>query len=175
MSEETENLVIGTFSYVDQAKKAIGELREGGFEEVELYSPLPNHDLEDEMYLGKKRSPVRRMTLLGGLTGCLGAFLFTSWMSIDYPIRTSAKSLISIPAFVVIAFECTILLGAIFTLVGMGHFSKIPWPFGKPGYKPEFSNDKFGLTVRVPKAKAGEVESLLSSAGAEDVESKYVR
>ena len=54
------NYIIGSFKFVDDTQKAIKSLREAGFEDVELFSPLPNHDLEDEMYLGKKRSPVRR-------------------------------------------------------------------------------------------------------------------
>lgn len=175
MATKVDHLVIGSFTYVDQVKEAIQDLRAKGYEDFEFFAPLPNHELEDEMYKGKRRSPVRMFTLLGGLTGCLGAFLFTSWMSIDYPIRTSAKTLISVPAFVIVAFECTILLGAIFTLLSMGHFSRIPNPFAKPGFKPHFSNDKFGLAVKVAKDKAGDVEELFSQRGAFEVENKYVR
>ena len=169
MADLVEHLVIGSFTFVDEAKEAIQSLRDKGVEDFELFTPLPNHELEDEMYKGKVRSPVRMFTLLGGLTGCFGAFLFTSWMSIDYPIRTSAKSLVSIPAFVIIAFECTILLGAIFTLASMGHFSRVPSPFSKPGHKPEFSNDKIGLSVRVAKEKCSEIEELFKSLGADEV------
>jgi len=170
-----ENIVIGSFEFADDTQKAIVKLREAGYDEVQLFSPLPNHDLEDEMFRGKKRSPVRRCTLLGGLTGCLGAFLFTSWMSVDYPIRTSAKSLISVPAFVIIAFECTILLGAIFTLIGMGHFSRVPNILQNPAHRPEFTNNRFGLAVKVPRSKNDDVEGIFSSLGAEKTEVQYVR
>jgi len=169
------NMIIGTFEFADDTQKAITKLREAGFDDVQLFSPLPNHDLEDEMYFGKSRSPVRMFTLLGALTGCLGAFLFTSWMSIDYPIRTSAKALISVPAFVIIAFECTILLGALFTLVGMGINSRVPNIFLNPAHRPEFTNNRFGLAVKAPKGKNDELEDILSSSGAEKTEVQYVR
>lgn len=164
------SFVIAGFEFVDDTQKAIAQLRDKGFNDIELFSPLPNHDLEDEMYKGKRRSPVRMCTLIGATTGCLGAFLFTSWMSIDYPIRTSAKPLMSIPAFVIIAFECTILLGAISTLLGMGFFSRVPNIFQNNSHRPEFTNNRFGVSVKVDKSKSAEVEDMLLGLGAEKTE-----
>lgn len=168
-------LVIGHFKFVDDTQKAIRRLREAGEEQVELFSPFPNHDLEDEMYYGKKRSPVRRITLIGGLTGLTLAFLMTCWMSIDYPVRVSAKPLISIPAFVVIGFECTILIGSISNLLAMFHFSRIPNLFRNPGFRPNFTDGTFGLTVRVAKDKTDEIKQMFERGGASQVEVQYVR
>lgn len=168
-------LVIGHFKFVDDVQSAIRRLREAGFGEIELYSPAPNHDLEDELYLGKPRSPVRRFTLLGGLTGCLGGFLMTIWMSLDWPLRTSAKTVVSIPAFVVIAFECTILLGAIVTLIGMLLNSRIPTVASFPGFRPSFTNGTFGLVARVNKQQVDVASDKLKGCGASDVEIQYVR
>lgn len=168
-------LVIGHFKYVDDSVSAIDALRESGFKQIDTYSPVPDHDLEAKVYEGVTRSPVRMFTMLGGLTGCLGAFLFTTWMSIDYPIRTSAKPLMSIPAFVVIAFECTILLGAIFTLLSMGHFSRVPNIRSVKGHRPNFSDGTFGISVRVPEGSKKQVKELLEKAGAKQVDEEYVR
>ena len=99
----------------------------------------------------------------------------TCWMSIDYPVRVSAKPLISIPAFVVIGFECTILLGSIFNMLGMFHFSRIPNFFRFPGHRPNFSSGTFGLTVRAPKDKTEALKEMFEKGGAELVEVQYVR
>lgn len=168
-------VVVGHFKRIEQTKEAICKLREHGCSDIKLYSPFPCHELDDEMYRDKPRSPVRMITLLGGVTGCLGAFLMTSWMSVDWPIRTSAKPLISWPAFVIIAFECTILLGAIFTLLGMFHFSRIPNLWKSPGYSPKFSEGTFGLLARVGKAQVENTEAFLRDIGAHQVEVQYVR
>lgn len=168
-------MVVGHFEYVDDTEKAIEAVKAAGIDDFELYSPVPNHDLEEVIYRGKVRSPVRMFTLLGGLTGCLGAFLMTSWMSIDWPLRTSAKPIVSIPAFVIIAFECTILLGAIFTLIGMFHNSRIPDLFRAPGYRPQFTENIFGLVARVPKDQADSVKQQFVDCGAQEVEVQYVR
>lgn len=169
-------MVVGEFAKISELRHAIATMRSHGHDEnLEYFSPFPEHSIEEEMYRGKRRSPVRMFTLLGGATGCLGAFLFTSWMSIDYPIRVSAKPLISIPSFVVIAFECTILLGAIFTLLSMFHFSRIPALFSMPGFRPVFTEGTFGLTVRVKKEQSDQVKGQLESLGAQRVEVSYVR
>ena len=131
MAKETNNLVVATFKCPALAKKAIGWARDESMD-FDYFSPFPEHHLEDEYFEGKKRSPVRRITLLGAITGCLGAFLFTSWMSIDYPLRVSAKPILSYPAFFVIAFECTILLGALATMGALLHFCRLPHIFRTP-------------------------------------------
>ena len=168
-------LVIGHFSFLDDTLKVIRSLRDHGYEDLELYSAFPNHDLEEEVYRGKKRSNVRRFTLIGGLCGCLGAFLMTIWMSLDYPVRVSAKPLVSIPSFIVIGFECTILIGAICTLLGMFHYSRIPWLFGTPGHRPDFSEGTFGISVRIPKEQTDAVSQVMKSSGSDKVEVQYAR
>jgi len=170
-----DTVVIGHFDFLDDTMNTVRKLREGKFDGVEVFSPFPNHDLEDEVYYGKPRSPVRRFTLLGATTGCLGAFLMTTWMSMDYPLRTSAKTVVSIPAFVVIAFECTILLGGLFTLLSMFHFSRIPNLSFFQHYRPNFSEGTFGVTVRVEKAKAEALKKEFEAQGAKLVEVQYVR
>jgi len=171
-----DHFIIGTFSLASKANDAITELKKLGSDysdDIEYYSPFPDHHLEDNKYEGKKRSPVRRFTLLGTTTGCFGAFLFTSWMSLDYPIRVSAKPILSYPAFVIIAFECTILLGGIFTLLSMFHFCRIP-NFSRPAsFRNGFTEDKFGVVVKIDKDKAPELEEVLVNAGAEKVEVQY--
>ena len=174
-----EFVVVGHFRDSATAINAVRALREKGVKEVTGYSPFPCHDFEDELYVGKRRSPVRMFTLLGGLAGCFGAFLMTTWMSIDYPIRTSAKQLISVPAFVVIAFECTILLGAIITLASMGHFSQVPNLKGllgtEKGFNPKFTSGTFGLVVSSTKEGAPGLQETMESAGAKITEVEYVR
>lgn len=176
MSKEANYVVVGQFSKPKDAQLAVRAMKANGHDKnLSYYSPFPEHHLEDELFEGKKKSPVRFFTFLGGLTGCLGAFLFTTWMSVDYPIRVSAKPIISVPAFIVIAFECTILLGAISTLASMFHFSRIPWIFSSPGFRPSFTAGTFGVVVKVPKSKIAKVRLEMEELGADKVEVEYTR
>jgi hypothetical protein len=173
---EANYLVIGEFANAENARAAISELKDRGHDkDLRYFSPFPEHHLEDALYQGRKRSPVRRFTLLGAVTGCLGAFLMCSWMSIDYPLRVSAKPLVSIPAFVIIGFECTILIGSIVTLLAMFFFSGIPSIFQSAGFRPEFTEGTFGVVVKVPKEKSESLKSDMESWGAGKVEIEYRR
>lgn len=169
-------LVIGHFEYLDDTLNVIRKIKDEGREkDYEVYSGFPYHDLEDEIYKGKKRSPVRRFTLAGAVTGCLGGFLMTSWMSLDWPLRTSAKAILSFPAFVVIAFECTILLGALANISSMFHFCRIPNPFPNPGHRKPFSGGTFGVSLKVDKEETEKYETSFKEMGAKKVELQYVR
>lgn len=159
--------VVGVFSYADDLIQAIKKVKDSNLD-FRVYSPVPNHHIEELTLPGK--SPVRFITGLGALAGITGGFFLAIWCSMDYPLRVSAKDIVSVPAFVVIGYECTILLGGIFTLLALFHFCRLPNLFRKVGYDPRFSDDKFGLVVGCERDTVDDVASVLSSSGAEEVE-----
>src|SRR2546426_8785172 len=58
-------------------------------------------------------------TLIGGIAGCaVGAWL-TLYMSYDWPLVLGGKPVGSIPPYVVIMFEMTVLFGALSTILGI--------------------------------------------------------
>jgi hypothetical protein len=160
--------VLGVFGHLDAAVEAIGKLKAAGHEGYTVYSPIPRHELEGA--IAQPVSPVRMFTLIGGIAGCgIGAWL-TLYMSYDWPIVVGGKPVGSIPPYVVIMFEMTILFGALTTILG------IVWNAlyaarrqGTIAYDPRFSNDKFGIFVPADPARAGAVEQLLRGSGAEEV------
>ena len=157
---------LGVFREVDTAVKAIESLRAAGMTDLESYSPLPNHELEHALH--RPQSPVRLFTLVGALTGTAAGFALAIWTSLDWPLVTGGKPIVSLPAFVVIAFELTILLGALSTVAAVGLFSVL---LGKRGiaYDPRFSDDQIGIFVPSGGDQTGAVEQMLRSAGAVEV------
>jgi Protein of unknown function (DUF3341) len=158
--------LLASFVHVDAAVDAIRAVRALGIRDLVVYSAAPNHELEEA--LGERVSPVRLFTLIGGLSGCTAGFAMTIWMSYDWPVVVGGKSIASIPPYVVIAFELTILLGALTTVAAVAVFSIL---MGKRGiaYNPRFSDDQIGIFVPAGSDQAGRVEQLLRSAGAEEV------
>jgi hypothetical protein len=158
--------LLASFDHIDAAVDAIRGLRASGHRDMVVYSPAPNHELEEA--LNHKVSPVRLFTLIGGLTGCAAGFGMTLWMSYDWPVLVGGKPIGSVPPYVVIAFELTILLGALSTLAAVALFSVL---MGKRGvaYDPRFSDDQIGIFVPAGSDEAGQVENLLRSAGAVEV------
>ena len=101
--------VLASFEHIDSATDAIRGLRAKGHRDLTVYTSHPNHEVEEAV--GHTNSPVRLFTLIGGLTGCTAGFAMTIWMSRDWPLLVGGKTIGSIPPYVVIAFELTILPG----------------------------------------------------------------
>ena len=158
--------LLASFVHVDAAADAIRALRARGHRNLVVYTAAPNHEIEEA--LDQSVSPVRLVTLIGGLTGCAAGFGMTLWMSHDWPVLVGGKPIGSIPPYVVIAFELTILLGALSTVTAVGLFSVL---MGKRGiaYDPKYSDDQIGVFVPAAGDQAGAVEQMLRSAGAVEV------
>ena len=158
--------VLASFTQVDAATDAIRALRARGLRKFVVYSASPNHELEDA--LDHPVSPVRLFTLIGGLTGCAAGFGMTIWMSLDWPVLVGGKPIASIPPYVVIGFELTILLGSLATVAAVALLSVLQ---GKRGiaYDPSFSDDRIGIFVPGGADQQGVVEQLLRTAGAVEV------
>lgn len=155
--------VVGVYSYVDDAVKAVRAIKETPFE-LKVYSPVPNHELEH--LVEPQKSPVRRFTLVGGILGLISGFTLAIMCSLDYPLRVSAKDIVSVPGFVVIGYECTILFGALATLAGVFLNCRL---FSGFGFDPRFSGDKFGVVVACPTPDIDHVREKLLAAGADEV------
>ncbi len=160
---------LGVFAEVDTAVRAIEKLREAGMTELETYSPLPQHELEHALH--RPQSPVRLFTLVGGLTGAATGFALAIWTSLDWPLITGGKPIVSLPPFVIIAFEMTILLGALSTVLGLFINARLGPPGRDLAYDPSFSAGNFGVLVEAPEGKGGEARRILDEAGAAEVQS----
>lgn len=167
MSGERPMSLLGVFTGVDGLKAAAGALTSSGFQKVTVYSPVPMPEFEN-LFLPRK-SPVRMFTLLGGILGCIAGFWLTIWCSEQWNLITGGKPIVSIPPFVIIAFELTILLGTLATLLAVLIFSGLPTRRSKLFYDPRFSEDRFGLVVSCPPSQSTRAEQILKAQGAEEV------
>ena len=162
--------ILGVFAHVDTATRAIRELRARGLRSITTYSPVPLDDFEAALTgHGLPRSPVRLFTLVGGVTGTACGFALTIWTALKWNLITGGKPVVSIPPFVVIAFELTILLGGLCTLLGLLVTARLPSLKVPPQYDPRFTADRFGVEVSCEPGERRAVEDLLRGAGAEEV------
>ena len=91
----------------------------------------------------------------------------TLWMSSDWPIVVGGKPIDSAIPYVVIAFELTILLGALATLTGLVfHSLRNSTP---AAYDGRFTDDKIGIFVPCSADRRNAVKNLLETTGAEEV------
>ncbi|MDA2918801.1 DUF3341 domain-containing protein [Desulfobacterota bacterium AH_259_B03_O07] len=159
--------VIGIFSYVDSTVETIKSLKKAGFRNLRVYSPFPNHEIEE--VLDQPESIVRFFTLAGAILGAICGFTFTVLTSLDWPLSVSAKPIVSIPPYIIIVFELTVLFGALATLLGLLVNSRLRRNTPRGVYDPRFSEDKFGVVVACFKHNIPKVEEILKGSGAEEI------
>ena len=159
--------VVGVFGRLDGAVAAIESLKARGYANYRVYSPTPRPELADAV--ARKESPVRLFTLVGALTGTAFGFFYAIGTSLDWPLITGGKPIISWPPFVVIGFETTILIGSLVTVAAMFLFAGLPKLGRAPGYDPRFSDDKFGVVAFGGPAQLAEARDIFAATGAEEV------
>jgi hypothetical protein len=156
----TKSGILASYEYLDSTVDAIERLRKAGFKEIKAYTPYPEHHIEHA--LGYGESPVRVWTLVGGLTGAATGLAFTSWTSLDWPLVVGGKPLISVPAFVPIIFEMTVLFGALATVIGLFILSRIPNLKPAVVYDPEFTAGRYGVYVETSGDRLAEARKIMN-------------
>lgn len=156
--------MLGVFDGLDGAVEAVERLRKAKAGKVTVFSPMPSHDLEHALH--PPQSGVRMFTLVGGLTGTATGFALPTWTSLDWPLVTGGKPIISLPAWVIIAFELTILFGALSTVLGLFIVARLPNRKPLVVYDPSFSSDQYGVHVVPPAGREAEFRQILRDAGA---------
>ena len=165
----TTTSVLGVFAHVDTTLQAIRDLRAKGFSDLTVYTPIPVEEIEHEVEKVRPLSKVRLFTLVGALTGTATGFFLTIWSSLKWELVTGGKAPVSIPPFVIIAFELTILLGGLASALAILVLGQLPRLKPSPTDDPRFTLDRFGVAVACAPDKVESVQSLLSTAGAEEV------
>ncbi len=160
--------VTATFDDIHSLVGAVRSVRQEGCDDLQVSGPIMEHELEEA--LGKPASPVRRYALIGGLTGCISGFLITIWSSYYYPLVVGGKPLASVPAYVVIAFEMTILFAGISALIGMLIHNRMPARKLPASHNPDCTDDLFSLRVVCDTSRSAKVEDVLRSYGPGEVQ-----
>jgi hypothetical protein len=159
--------VMGVFRYLDELLVGIGALKKANMTIESIFSPTPCREIQE--VLGFSPSPVRYFTLVGGILGALGGFGLAIYAHSQWEFVSGGKPVVAWIPFIVIGFECCILLGVISTLLGMMIKNRMPRFRISDSYDPRFSQDRFGVLVSCREGEQHRVSSLLKGAGAEDV------
>jgi hypothetical protein len=150
------------------AVHAASQARDKGWKQLDMITPYPVHGAEKA--LGLKASWVPYVTLIAGLTGAAGGFLFQLWThSIDWKLNIGGKSPVAWPAIIPITFECGILVGGLATFVAMWVACHLPKANPKV-YDERLTDDRFALIIPLEAGmKDPEIEQFLKEAGADEV------
>lgn len=161
--------IAGIFLTEESAVNAARKCKESGYKKFEALSPYPIHAMEEAC--GIKRSAIPYVTFVAGAVGLLAALALTYYTSvIDWPINIGGKPLFSLPAFVPIMFELTVLFAALCSVGAFFYFCGMPSKAIPPIDK-DLTCSKFAIFI--PENETGynyeQMEKMLKELGASEV------
>jgi len=122
---------------------------------TDVLSPFPVHGLDPALSMRRSRIPIGGFII--GALGTLVAFVFQSWVfTVSYPLIIGGKPFFSIPTFIPITFEVTILFGGVAMAVAFLVRSKL-----KPDIRFEPVDEKITDDAFVILIEAGEGETAM--------------
>jgi hypothetical protein len=162
--------IMGVFQEEHQILAVTAACRERGYEIVDVYSPYPIHGIDRAM--GVSPSRITWVCFVLGVLGGGAMLWFQIWASaVDWPVNVGGKPLNSLPAFIPVAFESTVLAAGIGTIITLLVRSRL-FPWRKPRLTdPRVTDDHFVLAIRQTDADLdpGMAEHLLRQHGAVEV------
>ncbi len=134
--------LMAEFATPGELVAAARRVQAAGFRKFDAYTPYPIHELDDAMDLHDNR--VSTCTFIAGLCGCVGGFSLASWCAaVAFPLNIGGRPLISVPMFIPVTFECTILLAGLTAAISMLTMNGLPSP-----YHPVFNVERFAGASR---------------------------
>ncbi len=161
--------IAGIFLDEDTVVNAARKVRESGFSKFDAISPYPIHAMEAAC--GIKRSPIPYVTFVAGVVGLLAGLALSYYTSvIDWPINVGGKPLFSLPAFIPIIFELTVLFAALSSVGAFFYLCGMP-KVDPPVIDKDLTCHKFAIFI--PENETGynseRVEKMLTELGAVEI------
>jgi hypothetical protein len=175
MKTEKE-VIFGLYDDETILLKAVKKAKHDHLDIMDVYTPFPVHGLDHAMELEESRLHIAGFVY--GALGTLTAFLFMTWVfTRDWPIIFGGKPYWSVPAFIPITFELTVLFAAIGMVVSFFTVCGLAPGRTNPTLDDRITDDKFCLAFDASTASAelqDKYRSFFSSTGAAEVHVKTI-
>lgn len=171
--ESNKNFVLGVFDDEDVLLHAVESVRSKGVKIHEVYSPFPVHGLDE--VLGYKRTRLPIAAFLFGMTGTSLALIMQIWMlGFDWPMIIGGKNFASLPPFIPVTFELTVLLsalGMVATFLIVSDMKPYKWP---QQFDLRSTDDKHIMAIDLANNKLDKsaIGAILKESGAQEVNDK---
>jgi len=167
--------IVGLFDDEEVLLSAVPKVKGAGLKIYECFTPFPVHGLDEAM--GLRESRLHSFGFGVGLCGAIAAISFMSWINVvDYPLNFGGKPFFSLPSYIPITFEATVLTSSVGMVVAF------LWRCGLyPGAKnrifdERITDDRFAMVFEVDKsgadAEINKIESTLKETGVVDIKTK---
>ena len=163
-----KKLLVGFFEGEGEILSATRAARKAGYQIDDVYTPYAVHGMDEAM--GLPQSRLSWVTFLAGLTGLVLMLTFEWWMTaVAWPLNVGGKPFFSLPAYIPVAFEFTVLCAGLASVAALFLAAKL-YPGKQRVQLARVTNDRFALAVSLGgAADEGAVRKLFDAQHAVEV------
>lgn len=149
--------------------EGIKTLQENNVEITDVRTPFPVHGLDKVLKMRRSRLP--RAGFIAGTIGLIIGFGFQAWVFTEaWPLNFGGKPFLSVPSFIPVTFELTVLFAAFALVFGFLISSKLGPGADNVIFDEEVTNDRFQILLKANDNNSDELKEALQLAGAEGVQ-----
>ena len=165
-----KKFIVGNFYDEEVLFPAVTKVRRAGYKLHDVFTPFPIHGLDKQM--GLKDTGLHIAGFIYGITGTAVAVSFITWaLSIDWQINFGGKPYFSLPAWVPIMFELTVLFSAVGMVLTFCWLCQLAPFVKKDHFNPRSTDDTFVMAIEcTDKTNEAEAMAFLQSIGASEVQ-----
>lgn len=167
---DIKKFVVATFDDEKVLFPAVKNVRKSGLKIHDVYTPFAVHGLDHE--LGLRDTSIHTAGFIYGISGTITALSFMSWVfTSDWPINFGGKPFLSLPAFIPITFELTVLFAAVGMVLTFCYICQLAPFVKKHHFSSRATDDTFVMAIECnSKTNTDEVIDKLKTLGALNVE-----
>src|SRR3954464_8743712 len=165
-----KKFAVGCFDDENILFPAVKQVRKAGYKIHDVYTPMPIHGLDAAM--GLRDTSLHTAGFIYGITGTATAFSFITWaLTYDWPLNIGGKPHFSLPAWIPIMFELTVLFSAVGMVLTFCYLCQMAPFVRKHHFNLRSTDDQFTMVIECTE-KTNETEALafLKSVGGLGVE-----
>ena len=164
-----KKFVVGWFGDEGVLFSAVRKVRQAGYRIHDVYTPMPIHGLDQAM--GLRETSLHTAGFIYGITGTTTAlsgigFIFTN----VWPINFGGKPHFSLPAWIPITFELTVLFSAVGMVLTFCYLCQLAPFVRKHHFNLRSTDDQFTMVIEcTEKSNEDEIKAFLESIGAKGI------
>jgi hypothetical protein len=168
-----KKFVVGNFDDEAVLFPAVKKVRRAGYKIHDVFTPFPIHGLDKAM--GLRDTSLHVAGFIYGITGTITAVSFITWaLTIDWALVFGGKPYFSLPAWIPITFELTVLFASVGMVLTFCWLCQLAPFVKKDHFNPRSTDDTFVMALEcTDKTNEQEAITFLNSLGAKGVNVQY--
>ncbi|MBK7806265.1 MAG: DUF3341 domain-containing protein [Saprospiraceae bacterium] len=166
-------VIFGLYDDEEDLLRAVKAAKRDHLDIYDVFTPFPVHGLDP--ILGLEESRLHQAGFIYGALGTLTAFLGMTWIfTKDWPSIFGGKPYWSVPAFIPITFEMTVLFAAIGMTVTFYIINGLGPGVVNTYLDDRITDDKFCIAFDKSSVSVEDAQSFFKATGASEVNSKTI-